>query len=470
MKRRALAARVCHLLSLNLPTRKSPILDDSFMGRLSSKNASWRRIRWRRTAVVFFGIALFCAAAPPASREWQFRRHLRAARIAIDRFVADNAVIELTEAEKLKPSSAQVQYLLGVANRKAGHLDDCRPHLNKALELGWPAKEVRFQLLLLTFQAGDRHSEAEIKQILALPMADYVAEDTYEALALGYLSEYRISSAETVIDHWLDWRPNCVRARLLRAEVFGASRLHQEQIAQFEEVLAIEPDNYVAHLGMAHNLLDEHRVEAALEEYRWCHKQLPGDLSAPLGIAACYKHQGKLSEAAQVLRELLEEPLLRDQRGHVAGELGKLLRQTGDVQEAISLLTESVDLNPYDPEAEYALAMSLAKVGRREEAERHSARSKELQHLRQQLIDTELVMLNQPNDAHSRYEVGLVLAKLGNPKASAAMMLAALRWDPRHTGAHAELAKYYRDIGRDDLAQEHEAMAAEVAAASGGGL
>src|SRR5215469_10934904 len=434
------------------------------MLRLALKNTSLRRTRLVRAAVVFVGVAVVCALAGPwASREWRFRRHLGTAQIALDRFVADNAVLELTAAEKFKPGSAKVQYLLGVANRRAGHLDKCRPHLNKAQELGWPAQEIRFQLLLLAFQAGDRRAEAEIKQIISLPMADDVAEDTYEALALGYLSEYRVVAADTVIDHWLRWRPNRVRPRLLRAEILGASRLYHEQLAQFEEVLAVEPDNYAAHLGMAHDLLDEHKVERALQEYRWCHQQWPGDLAPPLGIAACFKHQGKLSEAAQVLRELLRQPLLRDQRGHVAGELGKLLHQTGEAQEAISLLSESVDLNPYDQEAEYALALSLAKVGRREEAEQHSARSKELEKLRRQLNDTELIMLNEPSDAESRYEAGLLLAKLGNPKASAAMMLAALRWDARHAGAHAELAKYYHDIGREDLAQEHEALTAEVA-------
>jgi tetratricopeptide (TPR) repeat protein len=446
------------------------------MLRLASKDTSSRRARRLRAVVVFVGAAVVCAwAAPWASREWQFRRHLRTAQIAFDRFVADNAVGELTAAEKLKPGSAQVQYLLGVANRKAGHLDNCRPHLNKALELGWPAKEIRFQLLLLAFQAGDRRAESEIKQIILLPMADDVAQDTYEALALGYLSEYRIGAADTVIEHWLRWRPKSVRARLLRAEILGASRLNQEQLAQFEDVLAIEPDNYAAHLGMAHELLNEHKVDRALQEYRWCRQHWPGDLSAPLGIAACYTHQGKLSEAVQVFRELLREPLLRDQRGHVAGELGKLLRQTGQMEEAISLLAESVELNPYDQQVEYALALALAKVGRREEAEQHSKRSKELEKLRHALSDKELIMLNQPSDADSRYEAGLLLAKLGNPKASAAMMLASLRWDPRHTGAHAELAKYYHGIGREDLAQQHEALAAEVAdtagvAERGGGL
>lgn len=439
------------------------------MRRFIAVTIARRRGRLLGITVVLAAVAGVFAATPWAQREWRFRRHLQTAHIALDRFVADNAVLELRAAEKLRPNSAEVQYLLGVANRKAGHLDDCRPHLDRARNLGWTEKDIRFQLLLLAFQAGDHSAEADIKQLMALPTADEVAEDTYEALALGYLSDYRITAAGMVIDHWLNWRPKGVRPLLLRAEVLGASRRYHEQLVQYEEVLSIEPDNYAAHLGMAHDLLDEHKVDRALAEYRWCSRQWPADLSPQLGMADCYKHQGKQREAAQIFRDLLERPLARDERGHVAGELGKLLRQTGELEKAISLLDESVELNPYDAQNHYSLALCLVRVGRHDAAKTHSERYKELEKLKQQLADMELIMLNQPNDAHSRFEAGLLLSKLGNPKASAALMLATLRWEPAHAGAHAELAKYYRNIGRNDLAQQHEGFKAEFANAEAAG-
>lgn len=409
------------------------------------------------------------AIAPWARREWQFHSHMRVARVAFERLVADNAVLELQAAEKLKPDSAEVQYLLGVANRKAGHLEDCSPHLKRARELGWPEKEVRFQQLLLAFQAGHHRAEADIKQLISLPMSDEVAEDTYEALAVGYLADYRISAARMVVGHWLRWRPRRVRPLLLSAEILGASRLFHEQIAQYERVLEIEPDNYPAHLGLAYNLLDEHKVDAALEHFRWCGTQWPGDISPPLGVAECYRHQGKFAEAAQVLQELLKQPMAANQRAYVAGELGKLRHQTGELKEAIVLLTESVEGNPYDPQNHYALALCLAREGRPKEAQLHSERYKALEKLRRQLSDVELIMLNEPNDAQSRYDAGVLLSKLGNSKAAAAMMLATLRWDPRHSGAHTELAKYYHEIGREDLSHEHEVLNAEFAAADAAG-
>jgi tetratricopeptide (TPR) repeat protein len=415
-------------------------------------------------AALIAGGAVVCVVALLwGAREWDFFRHLSAAQIALADFAADDALLELTAAEKLKPRSAHLQYLLGVALRKAGHLDDCGPHLNKALELGWPANEIRFQSLLLAFQTGDRRAESAIKQIISLPMADDMAEDAYEAMAVGYLADYRIVDAGLATDRWLRLRPRRVRAMLLRAEVFGASGRIHEQLEQYEQVLAIEPDNYAAHLGKAHDLLEKRNVQRALEEYRWCAERRPGDVFPPLGMAACYKHQAELQKAAGVLRELLKGSLQRDERAHVTKELGNLLYQTGELSEAVLLLTESVGLNSYDEEAEYALAVSLVKIGKPEEAEWHNRRFMELEKLKLQVHDIKLVIFNQPSDAQPRYEAGLLLAKLGQPKTAAAMMLAALRCDPRHTGAHAELAKYYQEIGRNDLVREHKAAAAEVA-------
>ncbi|HWB12884.1 MAG TPA: tetratricopeptide repeat protein [Pirellulales bacterium] len=396
---------------------------------------------------------------PRLLREYQFRRHMRTARIAFEQFVADNAVNELNAAVALRPDSAEAEYLLGVANRKAGHLDDVRPHLNRAAELGWPGKDIRFQLTLLAFQAGDHRAEAELKQTIGLAMPDDVAEETYESLAIGYLSEYRLNEADVVLDYWVRWRPERIRPKLLRAEIFGVTRLHDAQMEQYKQILALDPDNYPAHLGSAHILLDKHDVDKAMAEYRWCREHWPGDLSPPLGIAGCYQHRGELGEARKILEDLLTKRLSSDQRAHVLAELGQVAYQDRAFEDAIPMLTESLELNPYDERAEYALGMCLVKVGRRKEAEEHTQRSKEIEKARQQLADVEVQILSQPADADLRYAAGMALAKLGSPKASAAMMLAALRWDPTHPRAHAELAKYYQGIGRSDLAKQHESLA-----------
>lgn len=418
------------------------------------------------TMIALLGLAaVFAGGLRWAEREWRFRGHLRAARIALDRFMANDAALELAAAQKFKPYSAEMHYLLGVASRKTGQLDEGASHFDKALELGWPPNEIRFQRLLLAFQAGDHRSEPVIRRIISLPMADDLAEDAYEALAIGYLSEYRTEEAGTSVDRWLRLRPGRVRAMLLRADVLRASggRVHQ-QLQQYEQILAIDPDNYAAHLGMALALLDIHDVKRALQAYLWCAERKPGDVTAPLGAAECYKHLGEMENAAGVLRGLLEHSLPSEARARVTGELGKLLDQTGDLEEAVALLTESVELNPYDEETQYTLAMGLAKIGKTDAAERHKRRFQELDELKRKIHDLRSIIFIQPDDAQPRYEAGLLLAKIGKFDAAAAMMSAVLRRDPGHAGAQAELAKYYGKSVRG----EHGLMETGVASAAPG--
>lgn len=396
------------------------------------------------------------ASAPWAVHEIRFHMAMRGARQALAMFVADNAVLELRVAEKLNSNSAEVQFLLGVANRKAGHLDDCRPHLTRAAELGWSSKSIRFQLTLLAFQAGDHQAEIDLKQSLSRPMSDHVAEETYESLALGYLSEYRINDADLALDYWLRWRPECIRAKLLRAEIYALTDQRDEQRELYRQVIASDPNNYAAHSGLAGTLLSEHNVEAALAEYRWCHAQWKNDILPQLGIAACFEHQGKLSESKKILESLLSRELPDEQRAHLLFGLAQHCYQERDFGTAVDYLSQAVRLDPYDQRAEYTLALCLARCGRVEEANQHTKRSKTIKALHERLADLEHRMLDQPDDADLRYQAGLTLAELGKHKASAAMMLAALRWNPQHAQAHAALAQYYEDIGRSDLVAKHE--------------
>lgn len=425
----------------------------------------WKRKRPSLAIAIITSLAT-CIAALWAAREWQFSRHLNEGRIALGHFEVDDAVVELAAAEKVKPRSAEAQYLLAVAMRKAGRFDDCRSHFDKALALGWPASEVRFQSLLMAFQAGDRRAEPVINQIMSSPVTEDIAEDVYEALTIGYLSEYRTVEAGRTTERWLRLRPRRARAMVLQAEVLGASGRIHEQLKRYQQVLSVEPDNYAAHLGLARCQLDEHNVEQALNEYRWCCEHRRDDLSPHLGMAECYEHEGELEQAGEALRALLQRSLPSQQRALVTAKLGELLYQTGELTEASSLLTESANLDPYNEQVEYALAMSLAKTGRLDEAEKHNSRFKELEQLKRQIREIKTTIFNRPSEAQPRYDAGLLLTKLGDSKGAATMMQAALRCDPRHKEARAELAKYYHKIGRDDLASEYQSTGIQFAGAA----
>lgn len=413
--------------------------------------------RWRLFSALLL-LAAFAAIGPYAWRQWQFYSHIKAARYALAQFLAQNALNELTEAEEIRPDSAEVEYLQGVANRKAGNIGEVRAHLERAMQLGWPKKDVRFQLTLLAFQSGDRNAELDLRQSLMRPMDDETAEQIYESLALGYLSEYRVNDAMLVLSYWSDWRPDRIRPRLLRAEVFDLTSLRPQEEEEYRKVLEADPECYAAHLGLAHVLQSNRDGEQALEHFRFCHREWPDDPVAGLGVAACLQQLGRVEEAKQVLSEMRAQKLLpHPQRAVTLSELGEMAEQDRDLAAAIKLLSEAVELDPYNPRWHYQLGVCLAKTGRKDEAKRHTERSQELDRLHERRSDLEQELINFPNDPDIRFEIGEILGKLGRQKPSAAMMLGTLRYDPTHRGAHTALVRYYEEIGRDDLAEKHRA-------------
>ncbi|HWB12893.1 MAG TPA: tetratricopeptide repeat protein [Pirellulales bacterium] len=424
------------------------------MGSVNNLAKSLKPRKWRGWLLVCL-LAAGLAASPWAWRQTKLFFHMRTARSAFARFVADNAVIELRAAEQLAPQSAEIQYLLGVAYRKAGRIDNVRSHLENAARLGWPKKEVRFQLTLLAFQAGDRDAEAELQQMFHRNLDDAAAEQIYESLALGYLAEYRVSDADLVLKYWCDWRPECIRPRLLRAEIFEIIGQSARQREQYEKILSVDPQNYSAHLGLAYVLMGNHDTEKALVHYRFCHEQWATDPVASLGIAACLQHEGKLAEAKQILDEMLRQRLPPSERASALAHAAEIAQQQRDLPLAIKLLSEAVEIDVHNSRLHYMLGVCLAKTGQQEDGKRYSQRSAEIDKLQQRRSDLELELLTHPDDADLRFEIGDVLRKLGHTKPAAAMMLSVLRWDPGHQGAHAALAEYYEDIGRDDLVQKH---------------
>lgn len=381
---------------------------------------------------------------------------MRAARQALSRFAAEEALIELGAADKVRPDSAEVEYLLGVAHRKLGHIDDVRSHIERAGRLGWPRKDVNFQLTLLAFQAGDHNAEAELKKMVPHVRDDEMAEQLYESLSLGYLNEYRVDDAMLVLRHWIEWQPNCIRPRLLRAEIFAIAHLPVKQEEEYRKVLEVDPENYAAHFGLAHVLERNHDTEEALTHFRLCHQQSPDDPDASAGIANCLNQQGKLAESREVLAGILrQENLSPQQRAPALSAVAEMAEQERNWPSAIQLLSESVELDPYNTNWQYRLGVCLAKSGRHEESKRYMERAAELDQLWQRRSDLELQMASEPNNADVRFELGEILAKLGYDKPSAAIMLSVLRCDPNHRGAHTALVRYYEETDREDMAQKH---------------
>lgn len=360
-------------------------------------------------------------------------------------------------------AGAEIAFLRGVANRRSGKLDAALECFTLADNYGWSKLDLRREKLLVLFQSG-RIDQAgpQLESLLADTLDNDAAEEIYDCLVHGYLAEYRIAGARVCLEYWLDWRPNAVKPRMLRAELFSFLEDHKRAAEEYETVLRLAPDEYDAHLLRAEALLKLRGVEDALAEYRWCAARRPHEGVARLGVAICQRQMGQIDEARHSLAlasdycrlDTKQEALLLAERGQIA------LLEQGKEQEAVADLTRAVELSPISPAYRYALGSALLRVGQRESAEHHMRKWKELQEHTERLADLEHAILTNPRDADLRYEIGLLLSKQGYEKESFAWWSSALRYAPNHRRTHEAMAEYFDRAKQSELAEKHRSIAA----------
>jgi Tfp pilus assembly protein PilF len=426
--------------------------------RLSEKRFPWRR--WLVWGAVLGVVATGAALLWPWARATAY---LTDARRALSVGDPETALRSLGMACRLQPDRAGVQYLLAVAKRRSGRLDEFAPHLQRAAELGWPKEDVQRQAWLAAAQRGDLVDvQHELLAAVQSEATNEVAEEIYEAFAKGSLCTYRLHDAQMCVDIWLQWRPDAPQGRIMRACVHEQYGDYEQAWQEYRAVLSQRPDHREARVRLGQALMIKKRYDEAHAEFQARLAVAPDDVDALLGAAQCARHLGHADEARNRLQTALPLTVTPHQRGSTLRELGRLLLDEGKTSESLQLLTQAVAILPGDAQAHYALGTALARVGRRDEAQYHHAR---MQHLREQFDRmTEITrrLTAEPANADLRCDAGAILMDAGLKKEGADWLLTALKCDPSHRRSHELLAEYYAESGNQSLAARHRLLAAQA--------
>ena len=184
--------------------------------------------------------------------------------------------------------------------------------------------------------------------------------DAYYYFTAGHLQElqYEITNsaeqADASVESYkkaleLDPGSPVIEERL--AEIYAKSHHIRDATVQAQEVLKIDPNNVDAHrllariyvrtLGdMGAGDVQQENLAKAVEQFQAILKIDPRDTYSALWLARLYRFQNRHDEAEKVLRGIVQ----RDPDNEPALEqLSQLLIDEGRSQEAIDLLTHSVD-------------------------------------------------------------------------------------------------------------------------------
>lgn len=358
--------------------------------------------------------------------------------------------------------SPELLFLLGRAHRRAGDFEKGMKYLQQAEASGWDAEAVEQQRFLAQVQRGRiDFKDSSLNQLLQKNSSDDLAYEVYEALAKGYLFSYRFSDALHCLNFWTEWCPKATDARMWRASIWEQTDRWEQANDEYQKVLEIDPSHLEARLALGRNLLMQlNQAEAAYEEFRTCLKQQPGNFNAVLGMATCERQLARPEQAESRMRQLLDRELTAQQRSNVLMELGQVLLDRGELNEAIRVLTEVTQTDPLNSTAFYAIGSAWAGLGEKEKAFEFFDKSKQLREQFGRLTTITSELVSHPERADLRWEAGKILMDQGMYREGAAWMSTALMYDPDHRPAHEALARYYETVKPDQaLARHHRSKA-----------
>lgn len=307
----------------------------------------------------------------------------------------DCAIATFRAGTKSNPKSAQLHYLIGLADMAGEHASDALPELQRAVELEPEAMKPHLLLAVVYDQAGE-HQKAE-EQFRAALAIDPKSEQALEGLSQDLLNR----------NDYVDV------ALLLRS-------------APRTEKLTI---NLAKALGNL-NMLDEARdvLTEALNEQR---KSLP--LSSALLVVLV--QQVRYEDAIKLAQHTADaNPGNQD----AEVQLFRILVLTNHINAARPMGPKLLAARPHDPEVLYLNGIVMRSVGDYAGARKVLEQS----------------VAGDPNSPNSHYELGMVMVFLKDWAPARQELQKAIAMGAKETQVHYELALALRGLGDVQGAQK----------------
>jgi tetratricopeptide (TPR) repeat protein len=147
--------------------------------------------------------------------------------------------------------------------------------------------------------------------------------------------------------------------------VAGTSGRVEEAIAQYEQVLRLDPDYVEAHNNLGVLLARSGRMQAAAEHWEQALRITPNNASLHYNLANALARMGRTREAMEHWEQALR---IQPDFATAHCNLGVVLAQAGETQKAMEHFEQALRIKPDLAEAHYNLGLALARLGRVPEA------------------------------------------------------------------------------------------------------
>jgi len=388
-----------------------------------------------------------------------FSNHL--ARKALLRLDATSAEYWSDWSHRLAPNDVETRWILARLARRRGDLAEMQEHLQVAQQAGKHDDRISREWILADAQQS-KLAAIEPKLNRWLLQQDPDSAEICDTYVNGLFAASRLEMAERVLDAWQadfpdDPRPYYRRGRLLQ---------HFDRLADAESTLrqaiSLKDDYYPALYALGRVLNEQKRSTDAIPLYQAC-MRMSNPLAAKIALAQALAATGKTDTAEESLRQVMQADIAQIMASYrsvdespelfvAAYELGNLLVNAGNYEEAIEVLRRALEFNSRDSAARYSLAMALRGVGKLEESEQElqlvEAARKELAKVNQlrNLINRD------PENTDARLELGELLFHHESQRNGLFWLRSVFSYDPENERAKAKIAELTTQMQQDSSA------------------
>lgn len=374
----------------------------------------------------------------PQVRAWY---HRRAARTELQHYHTAQAIRHLLICREIWPDDPEVLLLSARAARRAQVYGDADHLLKLYRDIRGRDDAHNFELLMLAAEGRVDEVSEQCWKCIEEGRFDEIL--LMEALARGYLRQYRLGQARLCLNRWKEVQPDNPQAYYLEG-LLNLDYVHaaSEAVKSYRQAVELDADHEEARLGLAVALLTEKKFAEAAEQFERLLQSQPDNPRTQVGLAECRDGLGDSAEAARIVDEVLARhpgmPSALSLRGQLA-------LKNGQWTEGEDLLRRALYRNPLDHRARYSLVLCLERSGQEEEAQQERRRLQQLEKDKAQFHDiVTKEIAKRPTDPALHCTLGQLLLRSGQHEEGLRWLKSALSLDPHYAPARKALADYQR--------------------------
>lgn len=308
---------------------------------------------------------------------------------------------------KSHPLNAIVHANLGVVLAQENKLAEAVTEYRRSLQLKPNQPEVQSNLAIAEFKQGHfENTIGVLKQVAKQKLDD---QRSTILIGMSYYGLHQYQQAAEFLRTAVQHDPSNLELKNVLAQSCLWSRHYDCAMAQFKDMLAINPESAQAHMLLAEALDGMGKTDEAIQEledtarssprepvlhfelgylyykqgeYDKASSELQTELANNPGYAQAYVYLGDIAfrtnndEAAQ---KYLNKALGLEPASRLAHfDTGCIYMKQGKNQEAIGAFRRAIELDPSQPDAHYRLARVYSAMGQNQQAAKELAKTKQL--------------------------------------------------------------------------------------------